>query len=499
MTRVLIVDDELPIRLALERILAGMNYEVVTAADGLEAQARLAQLPLDLVITDLSMPNADGFEVLRAVRELRSALPVIVLTGHVSTADCVRAMRAGAADFIGKPFDQAELQQIVRAALRSGGPSDSAAGGARLPQAALVGDSPQMQSVIEQVERVAHNDVTVLLIGEQNTGKQATARLLHAMSSRAGKPLIAFKCAGSDLEQLEDKLASAEGGTLLLTEIEQLDEARRDQLTRALVARVAVLGNTAGRANVRVVLSIDLEPASEHEANALASALQEQLDGVLIAMPPLRERVEDLPLLVEYFTEVANRRAGRSVKSDTLVSAFQRYSWPGNISELEERITRYVTDAPPERPQEQGAAPHAFVVPIQRITSLLILNDGTRHEVVFPLSLGQPIEELFEALEPFVPVNEAGRTKIYARAALACVAVRDAAEIEDDGLPRKTRSVRVQLLSGVTLEGELRYVAVEGRGRVTDVLNESSPSFALYASSGVHHIAKAHVLCIEES
>lgn len=502
MTRVLIVDDEQSVRVALERILGAMGYEVVAAVDGLDAQARLSQLSIDLVITDLSMPGADGFEVLRAVRELRSGLPVIVLTGRGSTQDCVRAMRAGAADFIAKPFEQTEFQQVVRAALEGREPNaalDASSGGeARLPQAALVGDSPQMRLVIDQVERVAQSDVAVLLVGERNTGKEATARLLHAMSERAGKPLVTLRCTAIDEGQLDGELVGmitlAEGGSLLITQMERLDVARREALARDVEQRVVP-------ANVRVLVSIDVEPENEADAGAFAAALQARLDGVMIAMPPLRERAQDVPLLVEYFTEVANRRLGRRVNAATLASALQQYQWPGNLTELEERISRYVTDAPPELHEDvmvQTNETNAFVVPIDQLAALLILADGTRHEVVLPRSPGRPLEDLFEAREPFVPVKEGGKTRIYARGALACVVVRESGEVEDDGLPRKRRVVAVSLRSGLMLEGELRYVAVEGRGRVTDVLNESTPSFALHTSGCVHHIVKAHVLCIEE-
>lgn len=519
MTRVLIVDDEQPVRSALERILGAMGYEVIAAVDGLDAQARLSQLPIDLVITDLSMPGADGFAVLHAVRELRSWLPVIVLTGRGSTQDCVRAMRAGAADFLGKPFDQAELQHVVRAALQGREPhavlDASLAGKARLPQAALVGDSQPMRSVIDQVQRVAQSDVAVLLVGERNTGKEATARLLHSMSNRAGRPLVTLRCAGVDSDRLDrvlfgtesasGMLALAEGGTLLLTEIERLDGPQRDALVRDLSDRVALGAHHGERADVRVLVSVDIEPPHETEANAVAADLQATLDGVMIAMPPLRDRAQDVPKLVEYFAEMANRRLGRHVNTDMLAAALQQYPWPGNLTELEERISRYVTEAPPELQEEVLVASNAFVVPVDSLAATVILSDGTRHEVVFSRGPGQPIEELLEAREGFVPVKEGGKTRIYARCALACVIVpvivRDAGDedgSEGDALPHKRRAVRVSLLSRIVLEGELRYVAVEGRGRVTDVLNEDSLSFSLHASDAVHHIAKAHVLCIEE-
>jgi DNA-binding NtrC family response regulator len=523
MTRVLIVDDEQSVRTALERIVSAMGYEVIAALDGLDAQARLAQGPVDLVITDLGMPGADGFAVLDAVRALRSGLPVIVLTGRGSTQDCVRAMRAGAADFLGKPFDQTELQQVVRAALQSREPSaarDAAhdaplAVEPRLPQAALVGDSLPMRSVIDQVERVSQSDIAVLLIGERNTGKKATARLLHSMSQRAGKPLVTMRCGGSgrsDPERLDrvlfgtegasGMLALAEGGTLLLTEMERLESPQRDALVRDLTARISSGAHQDKRADVRILVSVDIEPSNDADTNAFASALQATLDGVMIAMPPLRDRAQDVPQLVEYFTEVANRRLGRRVNASMLTSALQQYPWPGNLVELEERISRYVSEAPHEHHEEVLTLPNAFVVPVDPLAAVVVLSDGTRHDMVFACGPGQPVADILETRDGFVPVKVDGKTRIYARNALACVIVHasesEADGAEDDGLPYKRRAVRVSLRSGVQLDGELRYVAVVGRGRVTDVLNEDALSFSLHAGGAVHHIAKAHVLCIEE-
>jgi DNA-binding NtrC family response regulator len=509
--RVLVVDDEPPVRLAIERMLRTLDCEVVLAEDGIDAQAQMAQLDVDLVITDLRMPRADGFEVLRAARERPTPVPVIVVTGHGSTAECVRAMRAGATDFIGKPFHAETLRQVVRNALRTGAAQDAAQGPPRgttsFPQAALVGDSPQLRSVLDQIERIADSDVPVLLVGEPHTGKEAIARLLHAASPRAGTPLITVACADTAADQLEEELfgadgaggslALADGGTLLLTGLERLGDEPRARLARALATRIAPAGDGA-RANVRLLVDVDVDPGSGGDAGAFASALQEIVDGVMIEVPPLRERAQDLPVLVDYVLQAANRTSGKRVDTRTLLSALTRYSWPGNLNELETRISRYLTEAPAE-PSDGPAGPaNAFMVPVERVGATLVLSDGTRHEVVLPRGAGQSLEELLAAREPFMPVQQDGSTRIYARSALASVAVRDDGEPEDEALPRSRRSVRVRLHSGVVLEGELRYVVVEGRARLTDVLNEDSETFCIHAGGAVHHIAKAHVLCVEE-
>jgi len=215
-------------------------------------------------------------------------------------------------------------------------------------------------------------------------------------------------------------------------------------------------------------------------------------------MPPLREREQDMPMLVEHFTEVVNRRLGRKVNAQSLVSALKQYRWPGNLTELEARISKYVTEAPPDAASEPMPEPNAFVVPVDRIMATLILDDGSRREVVLARGQSQSTEEVLEAKDAFLPVKEGGGTRIYARSAVACIAVSEPQAVEDDGLPRKQRTIRVLLRSGVVLEGELRYVAVEGRSRVTDIVNEDSHSFTLHVGAAVHHIAKAHVRSIEE-
>jgi hypothetical protein len=164
-----------------------------------------------------------------------------------------------------------------------------------------------------------------------------------------------------------------------------------------------------------------------------------------------------------------------------------------------------VNNAPPEAEQDPAFDRHAFVVPVERVAALLILSDGSRHEVSLPRGPGQPIADVFEAREPFLPAQEAGAMRLFARAALACVAVDSGAlervslvEIDDSELPELERPVSVQLAGGVVLQGGLRFVKVFGRGRISDVLNEPAASFALHVGTRVHHIAKAHVLTIDE-
>jgi len=164
-----------------------------------------------------------------------------------------------------------------------------------------------------------------------------------------------------------------------------------------------------------------------------------------------------------------------------------------------------MNQSPPETEQDPAFDRNAFVVPVERVAAELIMSDGSRHEVLMPRGPGQPIADVFEAREPFLPAQEAGAMRLFARAALACIAIDSGAlervsliEIDDSELPELERPVSVQLAGGVVLQGGLRFVKVHGRGRISDVLNEPTASFALHVGTRVHHIAKAHVLTIDE-
>lgn len=362
--------------------------------------------------------------------------------------------------------------------------------------AALVGDSPQLRAVLDQVAEVAGTTSPVLLIGERDTGKRELARMIHQMSPHADAPLITIDCGGQRAELqrvlLDEADPSPADATLVLGELETLEAELQARVIEALIKRA---GARAAGPGLRLIVVIDSDLELNPAAHGLASKLEAALGAVLISMPALRERRTDVPVLADYFVAAANRKFGRHVSAHPLLAALDTYSWPGNLKELETRVASYVTGAPPEA---EPAHPNAFAVPIDRLDVTLLLPDGTRHDVRLPRGPGRPLEELFEDKEPFIAVQQAGKTRIYARAALACIVAADPIPLEDEALPQRRRAVRVVLRGGVTLEGELRYVPVEGRGRVTDVLNEHSPCIALHRDNQVQLIAKSHVLCVEE-
>ncbi len=505
LTRVLVAEDEHFVREALTRILNGMDCEVIQASDGLEAKAQLLQGGFDLVVTDLSMPRADGFEVLRSARETQPPTPVLIMTGKGSTEECLRAMRAGAFNFLSKPFHPAELREVVRDALSNRTPQvhqleEPLDFDVRQPQLTLVGESPQLHELLDRVDQVAATDAAVLIVGERGTGKEAIARMLHALSPRAGAPFVVARVADRTSEEIErelfgeegkpGRLSSIPGASLLLTDISGLDPALQSEIARSFSLR------TSG-CDVR--LFVDVVPSERTEDSPLVSALRDDFGALVIDVPPLRDRIDDVPVMVEHLVDDSNRRFGAKANAEELIASFGAHAWPGNLAELEKRVDNFVSRVsevppPPREPSDSG-----FALPVERRSATLTLQDGTRHEVELSLGAGQRIEALFEPDEAFLPAHQNGKVRIYARSALACIAVALAQRVADaTELAQHESAIRVQLRSGGVVEGALRYVPVEGRARVTDLLNEPAPSFAVHADGRVHHVAKAHVLYGEE-
>ena len=236
-------------------------------------------------------------------------------------------------------------------------------------------------------------------------------------------------------------------------------------------------------------------PGEPSEAPLLVSALRDDFGALVIDVPPLRERIDDVPVMVEHLVGHSNRRWGAHADAGELIASLGSYEWPGNLAELEHRVDQFVraSEAPSAlKPRSD------FALPVERQLATLTLQDGTRHEVELSLAAGQRVEMLFEPAEAFLPALENGKIRIYARAALACISATAREDAEAAELTQGASSIRVQLRSGGVVEGSLRYVPVEGHTRVTDLLNESAPSFAVHSDGRVHHVAKAHVLYVEE-
>jgi len=364
---VLVVDDDSGVRVTLRGMLARRGFNVIEAADGAAAIARLNTGPVDVVITDLVMPQANGFEVLRRARECQPRTPVIMLTAEGSIRDCVAAIQAGAFNFLTKPFQASDVEEQVRAALNS---RDSmprprrSTGDLSRPQVALIGQSKLLRDVIDSVERLAGNTSTVLISGESGTGKEVVARLLHSSSQRAGRPFIAVNCGAIPESLIESELfghtkgsftgatearagkfLQAEGGTLFLDEISELQLALQVKLLRVLQEReVTPVGEAnARRVDVRIIAATNRDLETMVKEGTFRKDLFYRLDVIPLKLPALRDRYEDIPILANYFLEANNRRLGRKVAlSDEALSFMQLYEWPGNVREMENLIERLV-------------------------------------------------------------------------------------------------------------------------------------------------------------
>ena len=364
---VLVVDDDSGVRVTLRGMLARRGFNVIEAADGAAAIARLNTGPVDVVITDLVMPQANGFEVLRRARECQPRTPVIMLTAEGSIRDCVAAIQAGAFNFLTKPFQASDVEEQVRAALNS---RDSmprprrSTGDLSRPQVALIGQSKLLRDVIDSVERLAGNTSTVLISGESGTGKEVVARLLHSSSQRAGRPFIAVNCGAIPESLIEGELfghtkgsftgatearagkfLQAEGGTLFLDEISELQLALQVKLLRVLQEReVTPVGEAnARRVDVRIIAATNRDLETMVKEGTFRKDLFYRLDVIPLKLPALRDRYEDIPILANYFLEANNRRLGRKVAlSDEALSFMQLYEWPGNVREMENLIERLV-------------------------------------------------------------------------------------------------------------------------------------------------------------
>ncbi|HSB20308.1 MAG TPA: sigma-54 dependent transcriptional regulator [Anaeromyxobacteraceae bacterium] len=365
MAHVLIVDDELNIRRVLAAMLKREGYEVTTAADGEQALAVLQRTPVQVVVTDLVMPRMSGLELLQRVAVQYPDVPVIMITAHGTVDSAVAALKAGAFDYVTKPFEQEELKKVIAKAARAHEietqnvhPSE----GERPP---LVGQSAAMRQVFEMIARVADSPSTVLITGESGTGKELVARELHHGSSRRDKPLIKVNCAAIPKDLVESELFGyekgaftgavgskpgrfelADGGTLFLDEIGEVPLEMQVKLLRALQESEfeRVGGIKTLRVDVRLIAATNRDLQALIAEGRFREDLYYRLNVVPISLSPLRERREDIPPLVSHFVEKYNRRLGKKVErvEDDAMQLLLSYSWPGNIRELENLMERSV-------------------------------------------------------------------------------------------------------------------------------------------------------------
>ncbi|MBN1960155.1 MAG: sigma-54-dependent Fis family transcriptional regulator [Deltaproteobacteria bacterium] len=365
MTTVLIADDESNLRKVLCALLKREGYETLAVANGEAAIDVLNSNDIDILITDLRMPGMDGLELLRLVKTIDPSLPVIVITAHGSVDTAVSAMKEGAFDYITKPFDRDELKLSVRKAASVHSITqthlvDSGDSGGRYQ---IIGESSRMREIYGVIEKVAATPSTVLITGESGTGKELVASALHDNSLRKGKPFIKVNCAAIPKDLMESEFFGyergaftgaisskpgrfelADSGTLFLDEIAEIPTAMQVKLLRALQESEfeRVGGIRSIKVDVRVIAATNRDLVKQIEDGSFREDLYYRLNVVPIALPPLRERKEDIPYLTQAFIEKYNKRLNKNVNgiSEEALQRLSLYSWPGNIRELENVIER---------------------------------------------------------------------------------------------------------------------------------------------------------------
>jgi DNA-binding NtrC family response regulator len=374
MPKLLLCDDEEPLCKGLARLLRGAAFEVVTA-DGPGGMRHLSEGKFDVIVTDLRMPVVNGFEILEAARARHPGTPVVVMSGSAEVTDAVRAIRAGARDFLIKPFEFRNLEEALTGVLSA---STSSGGMPATPAPAtdpfawrdrnapfLLGNDPTMAPVLTLLAQVADTRCTVLITGESGTGKELVARSLVVGSTRARKPFVAVNCAAIPTNLVESELfghargaftgastsrigrfSQADAGTILLDEIGEMELGVQAKLLRLIQDGefYPVGDEQPQKVDVRILAATNRKLESDVAAGKFRADLFWRLNVIPVELPALRQRPSDIPLLVEHFIKRANdhhRRQITGIEADTL-TLLRRHGWPGNIRELENLIERMV-------------------------------------------------------------------------------------------------------------------------------------------------------------
>jgi len=365
--RVLVVDDHRQARESVADILRVGGHQVASVSSGVEALRVLDEKPIDVVVTDLQMPGMTGIDLIRELARRKHGAQIVMVTAHATVSAAVEAMRHGAFDFIEKPFGVDQLEQLVNRALEHGRLLDArpaaGTGGDVDGDATMIGSSALMQRLRTAIARAAPTNETILVCGESGTGKELVAREVHAASTRASAPLVSLNCPVLSAHLLESELFGHErgaftgadaprigrfelsdGGTILLDEISEIDLSLQAKLLRVLQERTfeRVGSSHTRKVDVRVIATTNRDLRAESAAGRFRQDLFYRLAVIPLEVPPLRERRDDIPDLIEHFLARAARRLNHDPA--TLDSAAQDllcdYHWPGNVRELENIVTR---------------------------------------------------------------------------------------------------------------------------------------------------------------
>lgn len=367
MAKLLIIDDEKSIRKTLREILEYEKYQVDEASDGAEGIAMIQKEKYDIVLCDIKMPKMDGIEVLDKVMQVSSDTPVVMISGHGNIETAVEAVKKGAFDFIAKPLDLNRLLVTIRNAMdKSTLVTETKVLKKKVSKTFdMVGESKAIQQIQEMIERVAPTDARVLITGGNGSGKELVARWLHEKSNRANAPLIEVNCAAipselieselfghekgaftSAINQRKGKFEQAEGGTLFMDEIGDMSLSAQAKVLRALqenkITRVG--GEKEIKVNVRVIAATNKDLQKEIAAGNFREDLYHRLSVILIHVPSLNERKEDIPMLADHFLKMICEDHGMPNKSFSkeAIKELQKINWTGNIREFRNVVERLI-------------------------------------------------------------------------------------------------------------------------------------------------------------
>ncbi len=366
--RILVIDDDQTVRSVLETFLQDEGYEVECVSDGQAAVSSYNPESFDIVLLDLVMPGMGGIDVLKEIRSRDSSACVIIVTAHGTIENAVEAMRLGAYDYITKPFRIEDVAAVLRRAaefkrLRLENQELKRQLKGRFSFDRLIGDSPEMYKVFELIEKVSRSETTVLITGESGTGKEVVAKTIHYNSPREQKPFIPVNCGAIPYELLESELFGHEkgaftgavstrmgrfeiaaGGTLFLDEIAEMSPQLQVKILRVLQEREfeRVGGVKTIKADVRIIAATNKALETAIEEKSFREDLYYRLNVINISVPPLRDRVDDIPLLINYFVPImcAKKKRENLIFSREAMNMLLSYSWPGNVRELENLVER---------------------------------------------------------------------------------------------------------------------------------------------------------------
>jgi len=404
--KILVIDDDTSLRRVLEYNLQEEGYEVQTASSGEEGLYLFGQSQPSLVITDMKMSGMDGLMVLKAIKKRSPEALVIIMTAFGTVDVAVEAMKAGAHDYITKPFNRDELKLTVRKALEFSGLTQE---NKRLKNEladkadfrTIIGTSKEMEKVFDVIRKVSDTEASVLITGESGTGKELVARSIHANSSRRDAPFVAINCAAIPRDLLESELFGhvkgaftgairdktgkfqlADGGTLFLDEVGDLPLELQPKLLRALQEKEVepVGGTKVQKLDVRVLSATNLNIDKAIAAGTFREDLYYRLSVIPIHLPPLRERRRDIPVLIRHF---CNKHGGDKITFDpNVLEILVRYPWPGNVRELENTVERLLIMR------------DSNVITVEGLPDKFKMNSAPASAVVQLPDEGYPLEQL---------------------------------------------------------------------------------------------------------